>query len=669
MADKNDNNSIISELEYRMLIEELGELSKEYYNNTSKVSDQEYDEKYRQLVEFEKANPNNIASNSPTQKIGATPNVNSPFQKVKLELQMYSLDNAYSDEDLIRFINRVDKSGYKDYSFTVEEKIDGIALSLQYEHGKLQSIITRGDGKVGEDITQQQAVIENLPATINYDKKLILRGEVYMTKENFEKLNEMQSKLGLQTFSNPRNATAGSLRLLDRNELMKRKFNLFIYNCELQPTQTHYDNLMFAQNLGFKTPKMLKRCHNLDEIKSQLDSILEEREDLSYNTDGAVIKVNELHIQNELGYSIKSPKWAVAYKYPSQNAKTKLLNVEFQIGRTGTITPIAVLEPVEISGSIVQRATLHNQDELKRLNIKYNDYVFIEKGGEIIPKITAVDTSTENSSPNVTYPEVCPKCGTQLQQVEGYVKIICPNYDCKGRTARRIEHFASKNAMNIAGIDEKTAEFLVNEELVSYFADIYKIEKETLNKYQGWAAKSITQLLKEIQKSSERPFDRLLFAIGVDGIGSKTAESFANTFKNIDALLNASIEELSNIDRIGESNAKSIYESLHSKEIVAEIEMLKLMGFSFEVDESVSENGSNILTGKTLMITGTLSKPRTEIERLIKMHGGKVGSSVSKNTNYLIAGENAGSKLDKARSLNVQVLTETEFLALVNHTE
>ncbi len=655
--------------EYQKLVEEINKYDLYYYEYANPlISDYEFDQLYKKLEKLEQDYPELISPKSRTQRVGIKPIDDT--ETVTHDIKMLSLDNSYSINEIFEFINRLKKNTDKKFTLTFEPKIDGAAISLIYNNGNLEMAVTRGDGLTGENVTHNVKTIESLPKTINFKDRLVLRGEVYMKKSVFEKLNEERKELGLKQFANPRNTAAGTLKLKDSNITALRNLDIFIYGiAEGMQKNNHYDDLKFLKDMNFPVnlPKVTDKIDNFEEIQKIINSFLIERNNLDYEIDGVVIKVNEYNIRNEIGQTIKYPKWAIAYKFPAEQVVTTVKNVRFQIGRTGVLTPVADLEPVKVAGTIVSHATLHNLDEIERLGVMIGDKVFIEKSGEIIPKILSVvnkDNRNAQVKP-IEIPTNCPSCNSKLLRVDSGVNLICPNKNCPAVLKAKIEHFVSRNALDIKGLGEKVIERFLQEGLINNIADIFKLKnkEEKIASLEGFGKTSARNIIEAIEKSKEKPFYRLLFALGIRHVGLKTSEILAEKFKNIENLKKATIEELEQIDEIGEIIAVSVYNSLRDDDLLKLISEMINFGYKFEIKEDNNKN--HVLNGKTFVITGTLSKPRKEFEELIKQNGGKILSTVSKKLDFLLAGDNAGSKLKKAKELNIKIINEQEFYNMI----
>ena len=646
------------------LVNLLNKYSKAYYiDNSPLISDVEYDKLYKELEDLEKKYPEYVVEESPTKTVGAKQD--NKITTITHEIPMYSLENSYSIEDIEEFYTRLYKLFGLNPEVTVEVKMDGAALSVTYDNGRLQQVATRGDGKSGEDITNT-AVINNLPKEISYKGRLILRGEVVMPKEVFKQLNKARGELGQPLFANPRNAASGSLKLLDIKEAAARGLEMYIYGvayCD-EEFLTHKASLDFCKENNLPVSEYLYVCSSIHDVEKALADIEDMRFSLPYDIDGAVIKVNNKDYQEEAGWTAKFPRWAIAYKYKAQQVSTKLLDVIFQVGRTGAVTPVAVLEPVQISGSTVSRASLHNEDEVKRLNIMTGDTVFIEKGGEIIPKVVSVQEKLRPAdAKEIVFPDRCPICDSLLEISEDDAKRRCKNTECPALVQGSIIHFASRDAMDIKGLGEKVVEELYNAHLINNYADIYELNASQLENREGWGEVSAVNLINAINDSKNIPFERVLFALGLRHVGAVAAKLIAEHFKSMDNLMNASFNDLEQVKGVGEETAKSVLSSMNDKNMQEIIARLKSYGLQMEYVSSVT--GSS-LKGSTFLITGTLDKPRKYYEDLIVQNGGTLLSGVSKNLSYLIAGEKAGSKLEKANKLGVKVISQDEFLNMIN---
>lgn len=652
--------------EYLELVEKLNYHNYRYYVlNDPVISDYEYDMLLKQLINTEKEHPDWKVEYSPSIKIGNDIVDNIPT--VKHEYRMYSLDNVYNLAELENFVVRIFKeTGLKDIFFTVEPKIDGVAISVIYENGRLVQALTRGDGEYGEDVTHNIKTVRSLPLKIEEKKKIVLQGEVFLSKKVFEEINSKRLQEGLNLFANPRNAAAGTLKVLNSEVARQRKLDILFYAIASDTgLKSHFENLKYIEKLGFKVSQLSRKV-DANNIMVAIKDIEEKRESLEYEIDGCVIKVDDLDIRNRLGFTAKYPKWAVAYKFPPMQMTTVVKDVIFQVGRTGRVTPVAILEPVVISGSTVSRATLHNFDEIKRLDVKIGDTVFVEKSGEIIPKIVKVVPEKRGDVKEIVSPEFCPVCQERLYRDEEDVSAWCLNIDCPARIKSSILHFASRDALDIKGLGEKVAEQLVDKKIVESIADIYELDENKLLNLEGFKDKSVDNLLKAIENSKEKPFDRVLYGLGILHVGKKTSEVLANEFGSIEKIMGASVEKLMFVKDIGEVVANSIYNTCRNKRFLGVVEKLKAHGLKFSLDESSAKSKINgKLNGKNFLVTGKLSVSRKEIENLIKENGGNILSAVSKNLDYLIVGEDPGSKLDKAKKLNINIIGEKEFIEMI----
>ncbi len=675
----NNTNQVSPEIIKR--IEELRDLIHQHdYNyyvlNEPIISDREYDFLMQELIELEKKYPFLVTPDSPTQRVGGEPT--KEFPVVVHDVPMLSLSNTYSIEELYDFHRRVKEAlpeGEK-IEYVTELKIDGVAISLKYRNGLFVQGVTRGDGTRGDDITNNLRTIRSLPLRLNFrevSKKhfenIEVRGEVYMNRDDFELLNREREKLGEKLFANPRNATAGTLKLQDPKLVAERPLNLFCYylRTTTKELETQFENLKILKSLGFKVNPHHRLCSSIKEVIEFCKEWEDKRETLPYDIDGVVVKVNSIRQQEILGKVAKSPRWATAFKFEAKKAKTKLKAITLQVGRLGTITPVAELEPVFLSGTTVSRATLHNFEEIQRKDIRVGDTVIIEKGGDIIPKVVEVvlDERISKSLP-FEIPEKCPVCGTKLINPPGEVAHYCPNYDCPDQIKQRLVHFASRTAMDIEGLGEAVIDKFVNLGFLYSPADIYrsKDKRDKLIELEGFGEKSIDNLLKAIEKSKEQPFERVLFALGIRHVGASVAKDLAEHFHSIDELMKATPEELQQVPEIGETISQSIVEYFKEERNRKLIEELKSFGLKFE---SEKKKVSDKLSGKIFVITGTLkSMTRTEAKELIEKLGGRTSDSVSSKTSYVVVGEDPGSKYEKAKKLKIPILSEDEFLKLVD---
>ncbi len=635
------------------------------------ISDFDFDEKLKKLQDLEKAHPEFYDPNSPTLRVGGE--VTKNFETIPHTFRMYSLENSYSREDLEDWEKRIEKMVDGEVEFTCELKYDGASISLTYEDGKLKKAVTRGDGFQGDDVTANVRTIRSVPLELrgNYPPLFDIRGEIVLPFEGFIKMNAERVELGEEPFRNPRNTASGSLKLLDSAEVARRPLDCLLYNLqgERLPIETQFEGLQKAREWGFKVPEAAKIAKNLDEVLQFVDYWDVHRHELPYETDGVVVKVNNLQQQEELGYTAKSPRWAMAYKFKAEQVSTVLNQITYQVGRTGAITPVANLEAVELAGTIVKRASLHNADQIERLDIREGDTVFVEKGGEIIPKIIGVDFTQRDPKSNPTaYIINCPECATALVRNEGEVQHYCPNAEgCPPQIIGRIQHFISRKAMDIEGLGGETVALLVNNGLINNYADLYLLNVEQIIPLERMAQKSADNIVRGIEASKQIPFERVLFGLGIRFVGETVAKKLANHYKSIDALRNATIEELVTVDEIGERIAQSVVSHFSSEENTATIERLKMYGIQLEISAENLANQTDTLQGKTFVVSGVFTKvTRDELKNFIENNGGKVSSSISSKTSYVVAGDNMGpSKKDRAVSLGVPIISEDEFLGMI----
>ncbi|MDC8000348.1 NAD-dependent DNA ligase LigA [Aequorivita todarodis] len=652
---------------------ELREHNYNYYVlDNPTISDFEFDQKLKQLQELEKAHPEFYDANSPTLRVGGE--ITKNFETVPHTYRMYSLDNSYSKEDLEDWEKRIEKAVDGKVEFTCELKYDGASISLTYENGKLKKAITRGDGFQGDDVTANVKTIRSIPLQLkgDYPPLFDIRGEIVLPFEGFAKMNAERVEAGEEPYRNPRNTASGSLKLQDSAEVAKRPLDCLLYSIvgEKLPIKTQFESLEKARQWGFKVPEAAKLAKNLDEVLEFVNYWDVHRHELPYETDGVVVKVNNLQQQEELGYTAKSPRWAMAYKFKAEQVSTVLNQITYQVGRTGAITPVANLEPVELAGTIVKRASLHNADQIAKLDIREGDTVFVEKGGEIIPKIIGVDfTQRDPSSGPTEYITECPECGTTLVRNDGEAQHYCPNTEgCPPQIIGRVQHFISRKAMDIEGLGGETVALLVNNGLINNYADLYLLKEEQIIPLERMAQKSAENMIKGIEASKEIPFERVLFALGIRYVGETVAKKLAKHYKTIDALRNASEEELTTVDEIGERIAQSVVSFFASEENIAIIERLKSYGVQLEISAEKLANQTDTLKGNTFVVSGVFTKvSRDELKKLIEDNGGKVSSSISSKTNYVVAGDNMGpSKKTKAESLGVAIISEDDFLQMIS---
>lgn len=653
------------------LREELNQHNYNYYVlDNPTISDYEFDSKLKQLQDLEIQHPEYFDENSPTQRVGGM--VTKNFETIAHEYRMYSLDNSYSREDLLDWVNRCQKIlGEVALSFTCELKYDGASISITYEDGKLKRALTRGDGFQGDDVTNNIKTIKSVPLKLkgNFPSKFDIRGEIILPLDGFEKMNQELIEIGETPYSNPRNTASGSLKLQDSAEVAKRPLDCLLYglvgsNLNLN---SQFEGLSKASEWGFKVPKQSKLVHSIEEVFEFIDYWDVHRHELPYETDGVVIKINNLHFQDELGYTAKSPRWAIAYKFKAEQVSTLLNSISYQVGRTGAITPVANLEPVQLAGTIVKRASLHNADQIEKLDIRIGDKVFVEKGGEIIPKIIGVAQRGNQEHPT-QYITHCPECATQLIRNEGEAQHYCPNYyGCPPQIIGRIQHFIARKAMDIEGLGGETVALLFNAGLVNNYSDLYELKKEDIIVLDRMAEKSADNLLKGIEKSKEIPFDRVLYALGIRYVGETVAKKLAKHYKTIDHLAAATLFDLVAVDEIGERIAQSVMDFFQNATNIEIINRLKLFGVQFELTE-VDTSVSNKLEGKTVVVSGVFQLySRDELKKAIEDNGGKVGSSISSKTDFVIAGDNMGpAKLEKAKQLNISIITEYQFKDMID---
>jgi len=666
----------MNQSEAKARIEELrleieGHNHKYYVLNQPEISDFEYDILLNELDTLEKKFPEFIIENSPTRRVGS--DIAQEFVQYEHKYPMLSLGNTYSEEELREFDNRIKKATSGPIEYVCELKFDGASISITYKNWQIFRSLTRGNGNKGDDVTSNVKTIRSIPLMIKEKTapaEFVIRGEILMPRPVFNKLNQERIKAGNPPFANPRNAAAGTLKLLDSRIVASRSLECFVYFLlsEDLPHNNHYDNLKKALEWDFQVPDSLKLCRNIEEVLEFISHWESERKNLPYDTDGVVIKVNSLSLQKELGFTAKSPRWAIAYKYKAEEASTRLLSVIFQVGRTGTVTPVANLEPVLLSGSTVKRATLHNADQIAMLDLHLNDMVYVEKGGEIIPKITGVDHSFRNeTSQKIKFISHCPECGTELIKNEGEVNHFCPNYlHCPPQLKGRIEHFISRKAMDIDGLGEETIDLLFSNNLIRNFADLYDLRLEQLVPLERLGEKSASNILKSINKSLETPYHRVLFALGIRHVGETVAKTIAGRFRSIDDLINADQDQLTSVMEVGPKIAASIIAYVSDKENLDIIERLRSKGIKFSNEIEISLAG-NTLDGKTIVISGTfLRHSRDEYKELIEKYGGKNVTSVSGNTSFILTGENMGqSKKEKAMALGLPLISEIEFLQII----
>lgn len=663
--------------EAKQRIEELTNLVTAYdrayfIDDEPLVSDAVYDQLFHELIELEEAYPHFVLEYSPTKRVGSQP-IDS-FNKVEHEVPMLSLGNAFHEQELRDFHRRVTSVIGDEVEYVCELKIDGLAISITYVDGQFDRGATRGDGAIGEDITSNLKTIRSVPLTIEENRKLDIRGEAFMPKYAFEKLNEFRAEHKEPLFANPRNAAAGSLRQLDPKVAASRQLDLFIFGYGVWPDEemmSHSDRLSHMEQLGLKINKHWELCHSIDEVIDYVNKWTDERNSLPYEIDGIVIKVNDIKKQEQLGFTARTPRWAIAYKFPAIETLTTINDIELSVGRTGVVTPTAILEPVFIDGSTVSRATLHNEDQIKALDIRLSDRVIIKKAGDIIPKVVSVikEERKKDAQPYVM-PKHCPACQSELVHLEDEVALRCLNPNCPAQIKEGLIHFASRDAMNIEGLGERIVEQLFDAQLIHSIADLYRLEKEQLLPLERMGEKSVQNLLSAIEQSKENSLEKLLFGLGIRHIGAKAASILAAHFITIDALKTATFDELVSIDEIGETMAQAILHFFAEDKVHHLLESLQQQGVNMSYigrdETSTSANMVEIFANKTVVLTGKLEQyTRKEAKEIIEANGGKVTGSVSGNTDLLIAGEKAGSKYDQAEKLDVTIWDEAEFIAKV----
>ena len=653
------------------------------------ISDYDFDMLLNELVALEQQFPELILPDSPTQRVGG--DITKEFQTVKHRYPMLSLSNSYNIEEVKEFISRIKKTIEEEVEFVCELKFDGISISLTYENGLFVKAVTRGDGTQGDDVTANVKTIRTIPLRLkgDYPDFFEMRGEIIMPHSSFNAINAERDDLGLQPFANPRNAAAGTIKLQDSKEVAKRKLDQYCYFMMMDEDKmifkNHYESLMTAKEWGFNISNFMARCNNVEEIEDFINYWDKQRKELPFDIDGIVIKVNDFRQREILGFTSKSPRWAIAYKFKAEEARTKLLSVDFQVGRHGTITPVANLEPVQLAGTIVKRATLHNADFIEQLDLHYDDIVCVEKGGEIIPKITAVDLSQRKEySEKVTFITKCPECGTSLVKADGETAWYCPNtLGCPPQIKGRIEHFISRKAMNIESLGEGKVEVLFDNDLIKDYSDLYDLTYEKLfgiektimvdeindiTRKVSFKEKTANNIIEAIEKSKSVPFARVLFALGIKYVGETTAKLIAKSMGNIDNIINATVEELTEIEEVGEKIALSIKDFFADERNLHIINRLKNAGLQFEQEKKVA-SGNQVLSGMNIVVSGVFSTmSRDEIKQLIEDLGGKNVSSISKKTTFVLAGEKMGpEKRKKAESLGIEIKSEDDFLKILGN--
>lgn len=654
------------------LIDLINYHNNRYYNEDSpEISDFEYDKLMKELIKLEEENPKLKRADSPSSRVGGKPL--DKFNQVTHKIPMLSLSNAYSAQDLRDFDKRVRDSINEEVEYVVEFKIDGLSVGLTYNNGIFEKGATRGNGIIGEDITQNLKTVKTIPLKVEDNEEIVVRGEVYISKENFETINKIQEEEGLQLFANPRNLAAGTLRQLDSKLTAKRPLDIFIFNLEyIENTElkTHSESLEYLNKLGFKVSPNYKVFSDMDEIIKHIDYWTVNRSNLPFEIDGMVIKVNNLSQREKMGYTAKSPRWAIAYKFPAEQKKTKLIDIIVEVGRTGTITPTAILEPVRLAGTTVSRATLHNEDYINEKDIRIGDTVIVQKAGDIIPQVVEV-VKDERTGDEIIFklPEKCPVCSEPTVRLEGEAAVKCINISCPAQIRRGIIHFASRDAMNIEGLGESIVTLLLDNKIIKDIADLYYINKEDLINLERMGEKSASNLVNAIEKSKQNDLYRLINGLGIKYIGVKGAKVLAKNFKSLDEIINADMSELINLEEFGDIMANSVIQFFKEEKNIGVIKKLEDAGVNTKSIVSEDKGLVNIFEGMKIVLTGTLpTLKRNDAKEMIEARGGKATSSVSKSTTFVLAGEEAGSKLTKANELGIPVIDENEFLEMIEHT-
>jgi len=656
------------------LREELNQHTYNYYVlDNATISDFDFDIILKELEKLEEAHPEFFDSNSPTQRVGGE--ITKNFTTVTHQNRMYSLSNSYSKEDLFDWEKRIQKMlGTTDIEYTCELKFDGASINLAYENNQFVKAVTRGDGFQGDDVTANIKTIRSIPLSLKLDfvRDFEIRGEIILPLDGFKRMNKQRLEEGEEEYKNPRNTASGSLKLQDSAEVAKRPLDCLLYQVVTSERKykTHFESLENARKVGFKVPKTITLANSIEQVFDFVKEWDSKRHALPYETDGVVIKVNNLQQQEELGYTAKSPRWAIAYKYKAAQVSTVLHEITYQVGRTGAITPVANLEPIQLAGTIVKRASLHNADQIEKLNIRIGDTVYVEKGGEIIPKIIAVDfiKRPEKSKPTI-YATHCPECNTELIRTEGDAKHYCPNeFGCAPQITGRIQHYISRKAMDIDGLGGETVDLLRKEGLIQNYADLYNLKIEQIIPLERMAEKSAENMIVGIEKSKEIPFEKVLFALGIRFVGETVSKKLAKHFKSIDALMTATFEALINVDEIGDRIAQSIIDFSSDMRNIQLINRLKAAGIQLEVSLENLENQTELLKGEVFVVSGVFYQlTRNELKKTIEDNGGKVSSSISKKTSFIVAGDNMGpSKLTKAQDLGIEIISEQDFLNKVS---
>lgn len=642
-----------------------------YQKSEPEIADAEFDALLEKLKKLEAENPHLITPDSPTQKVGGRAEGFKPFRHL---VPMMSLDNSYSLDDLRKFDERCQKlADGRKFDYVAELKIDGLSVSLHYQNGVLIAGATRGDGVVGDDVLSNVKTIKTIPLGLNkaFNEQIEVRGEVFMARSVFKEINAELEMQGEKTYANPRNFASGTLRQLDSTVVKSRRLDMFPYDVlsgNQKAFATHFENFEWLKAQGFNVNENIKRCENIDEVIEFIEQMQEKRDALDYEIDGVVVKVNSTRLQDEFGATSKAPRWAIAYKYPAMQATTQLEEINVQVGRTGALTPVAYLKPVLLAGTVVSRASLHNEDEIKRLNLKIGDWVLIEKSGEIIPQILQIiETKRTGEEKDYEFPKNCPVCNSAVIRPEGEAVTRCANETCPAKVKARIGYFAMRKAMDIEGLGEVLIEKLVDKERVKTVADLYDLTIEEIADYERMAEKSATNLIAQIEASKERGLQRLLFGLDIRHVGERYSKILAKHYRSIDRLAEASVEELDAIHEIGLAVAVSVHNFFQNPRNTEVVERLKNANVKMEIDGDAAANLNENFNGKTFVLTGKLEQfTRDEAGKIIEDRGGRVSSSVSKKTDYVVAGSDAGSKLTKAESLGVKVLSEDEFREMIN---
>jgi len=645
-----------------------------YYVNTKpQISDFEFDQLMKELQDLEAKHPEMFDPNSPTNRVGN--DIDESFSQVDHKYQMLSLGNTYSEDDLRDFDERVRK-GLNDepFEYVCELKYDGVAIGLTYIDGKLSQAVTRGDGTKGDDVTRNVKTIKAIPLVLqkgDYPSEFEIRGEIFMPRKGFDEMNQERLDIGESTFANPRNAAAGSLKLQNSSTVARRPLDCYVYFLLglNDDNATHFDNLQKAKSWGFKVPEHIQRCTSIEDVFSFINHWNKQRTKLPFDIDGIVIKVNSLKQQQKLGFTAKTPRWAISYKFKAEQVVTKLNEVTYQVGRTGAITPVANLEPVQLSGTTVKRASLHNADQIRLLDLHEGDYVMVEKGGEIIPKIVGVKKEQRDLfCVPVSFITKCPECGAELMKQEEDAKHYCPNeWTCPPQVKGRVEHFIGRKAMNIDGLGPETIDLFFANNLINDVADLYSLTREQIASLERLGEKSADNIIKGLEASKQIPFEKVLFALGIRHVGETTAKKIARSLETIEAIAQASVEDMQNIDEVGEVIALSILDYFSREQNQAIIQKLSAAGVKLMIERKDNTQFKNKLNGAIIVISGTfVSHSREELKNMIELYGGKNASSVSSKTNFLLAGDGIGpSKLKKAEELRIKIITEDEFLEMI----